>query len=359
MVRSIAISDLIQLTLLGVTAVSGCRGEPEGDDGENGVDSCSMIDQPIEVTDWNLDSTRFNTLVSDLEQYGTPWAELDDQQMCELVCLYASGKLDYELDDGTGGPPYSEEEHTLQLENCTLTLIVEADTVVSGSVSCNGTLSLLDCYVVGRRPLAHREELPCGPDLQAWLDATARMEHLSIAAFLELANQLAALAAPRQLIERCHAAAEDERRHVALLVGLGASPPTSNLVPVESSRLAIALHNATEGCVAETWSALLARHQSEHAADSAMRRAFAEIADDETRHAQLAWDLDRWLGKDLDANEVIQVRSSRAEALSLLGHNATVQALAMPVELRTTLGLPDPRRASALGREFGERLAAA
>jgi hypothetical protein len=102
------------------------------------------------------------------------------------------------------------------------------------------------------------------------------LEHASITAFVELAEQLGHHGAPAALVDRCRQAAADEARHVELLVGLGAPRPTETPAPTrEASLLAIALHNAVEGCVMETWAALLAADQAQRAPEPpvATRRA--------------------------------------------------------------------------------------
>lgn len=49
-----------------------------------------------------------------------------------------------------------------------------------------------------------------------------------------------------------------------------------------------------EGCVGETLSALVAEARLQHAIDADMRAAFAMIAEDEARHAELAWRFVGW-----------------------------------------------------------------
>ncbi len=57
----------------------------------------------------------------------------------------------------------------------------------------------------------------------------------------------------------------------------------------ESARAAVA-----EGCVGETIAALVAREQRARAADPAVVQALGHIAEDEERHAALAWRFVRW-----------------------------------------------------------------
>jgi hypothetical protein len=196
-------------------------------------------------------------------------------------------------------------------------------------------------------------------DLKQQLDAMAAMEQVSIAAFVELADQLKVAGAPAELSARCLAAADDDRRHIELLVELGAERPCTSLAPAPSktSLTDFALHNAVEGCVLDTWAALLARIQAAHAPDERTRRVFERIAADEADHAQLAWDLHVWFVEVLEPSDAAAVEAARARALARLGITASQQALVLPREVREALGLPEPRLASELGSEFGRRLA--
>ena len=91
---------------------------------------------------------------------------------------------------------------------------------------------------------------------------------------------------------------------------------------------ALAIDNAVEGS-REALGAAAALFQSKHA-DPRWRPLFGRIAEDEARHAQLAWDIDAWLG-----------------------------ARARP-ELRNYEGmLPQIEGLGAPGPELGRRLAAA
>ena len=92
--------------------------------------------------------------------------------------------------------------------------------------------------------------------------------------------------------------------------------------------LAFAEHNAREGCVYETFAALLAHVRARHAPDPRLRRVFARVAADEVHHAQLSWDLDAWFRTQLDANATACVETARGEALASLATRA--RALAQP-----------------------------
>lgn len=99
----------------------------------------------------------------------------------------------------------------------------------------------------------------------------------------------------------------------------------------------ITRENAVEGCVRETFGALIMQWQAAHARDASVRRAFARIAADETRHAALSWSVARWAAQALDpeARAAVAVRCREAvEALRREGEAA------VDGELCTRAGLP-------------------
>jgi hypothetical protein len=56
----------------------------------------------------------------------------------------------------------------------------------------------------------------------------------------------------------------------------------------------VAVENAVEGCVRETYGALLAFVEALSSPDPSLRRAMRSIAEDECRHAELAWSVHAW-----------------------------------------------------------------
>ena len=52
-----------------------------------------------------------------------------------------------------------------------------------------------------------------------------------------------------------------------------------------------------EGCIEETLAAIEAHYRESLAQDPSVKLALKEIADDETRHAKLAWDTISWISK--------------------------------------------------------------
>jgi hypothetical protein len=138
---------------------------------------------------------------------------------------------------------------------------------------------------------------------EAWT-ADALAEHASIASFSRFALALLAAGAPAGLVELAHRAALDEVRHAALAFGLASAYagervapgpfPLGGSVRVEASLAALAASTVHEGCVGETVAAVIAAERLARATDPAVQAALAQIAEDEARHAELAWQVVAW-----------------------------------------------------------------
>jgi hypothetical protein len=109
--------------------------------------------------------------------------------------------------------------------------------------------------------------------------------------------------------------------------------------------LEIAIENAVEGCVRETYGALVAQFQAKAAGDTALRHALKSIAIDEANHAELSWDLARWLDAQLTAEERESVRSRMDEAIAELDRDVATEP---PAESCRVAGLPNALQAKAL-----------
>jgi hypothetical protein len=129
-------------------------------------------------------------------------------------------------------------------------------------------------------------------------------EHASIASFGRFALELLAVGAPADLVADAHHAALDEVRHAQLCLSLATAYAGASITPgafpfegrveVESDLARIAARAAREGCIGETMAALQAAEQLAEATDPTVRAALAQIADDEARHAELAWRTVAW-----------------------------------------------------------------
>ncbi|MCC6622088.1 MAG: ferritin-like domain-containing protein [Deltaproteobacteria bacterium] len=177
------------------------------------------------------------------------------------------------------------------------------------------------CTERGRRPAALDgiRGLVARDALGSWLAVGAWLEAASIHAFGRLARELAAHDAPAALIDGARRAMIDEALHaekmLALAVARGAAsdPPTvADTAP--RSLLELARDNLTEGlgeCVAAFELFVCARR----ADDPFLRAVLAEIAQDEARHAELAWAIDRWARTRLSPDELLALDAARDRAL--------------------------------------------
>jgi hypothetical protein len=99
---------------------------------------------------------------------------------------------------------------------------------------------------------------------------------------------------------------------------------------------ALARANAVEGCVRETFGALVGLWQATAAEDPAIRATMARICADEARHATLSWAIAAWAEARLTPDARARVEAARAEALAEL--QAGVQEV--PEPLLRLAGMP-------------------
>lgn len=174
---------------------------------------------------------------------------------------------------------------------------------------------------IGRRPPGLRAGGPlAGSELACFFADVARLEASSVPAFERIARELEALGAPRDLVDGALAASDDEVRHAYTIAGLarrlGAEPHAPIVDPLPLRGLyELALDNAIEGCVRETFGALVGHHQAQAARDPELRAIFERIAEDETRHAALSWSIAAWAEPELDGAERARLREARERAI--------------------------------------------
>jgi hypothetical protein len=175
----------------------------------------------------------------------------------------------------------------------------------------------------GRLPAGVDAPAPVEEGAGAWAAYAAFLEDASVHAFGLLARDLEAQGAPSSLVSRCRAARRDEIEHAremrAIARKLGTEPERAPVIARPSASLeAIALENAVEGCVLETFAALAAVVDADRESDRATRRTLLTIAVDECRHAQLSWDIAAWAERRLDEAARARVRAARNEAIEQL-----------------------------------------
>jgi len=208
----------------------------------------------------------------------------------------------------------------------------------------------------GRRP----EGLVLSPSATGGAGAlfahVAQLEAASVPAFERLARELHAHGAPPALAVEATRARADERRHARVVTALarrfGAAVPRPQLGQERDVRSleAVAIENAVEGCVRETYGALVATHQAACAADPIVRLAMTRIAADETKHAALACAVDEWARSRLSAAARGRVARARRGACEAQARDVE---RAIPAAVASLAGLPDVGTARRLVRAVG------
>ena len=134
----------------------------------------------------------------------------------------------------------------------------------------------------------------------------AEGEHASVASFARHTLQLMSLGAPSELLMASQAASIDEIKHAKMCYGLGSLFLEQEMVPgvldIENSLGGLSVREIVqsviqEGCVEETLAAIEAHYREYLAQDPEVKATLKEIAEDETRHAKLAWDTVNWITK--------------------------------------------------------------
>ncbi|MBK7857016.1 MAG: ferritin-like domain-containing protein [Archangiaceae bacterium] len=205
---------------------------------------------------------------------------------------------------------------------------------------------------IGRRPCglgvayAPRAQSP----LARHFVAAAHLEAASVPAFLKLGRELQLHRAPAALQLRCRLSAWDEVRHARSVAALarrfGGRPVRPTVAPTAARSLReVALDNAVEGCVRETFGALVAHRQARRAADPAVAAALTAIAADETRHAALSWDLHAWALSRLPRPDLAEVRAAQRRAVAELRAESSAP---VDASLEREAGLPPADEAVTL-----------
>lgn len=182
---------------------------------------------------------------------------------------------------------------------------------------------------IGRRPDALRSNINTNTKTKRarsvgqFFANAAHLEAASVHAFEQLAGELAAHAAPRALVRAALRSRADEIRHALATARMArrfGGRPARPVIGERSPRALfdVALDNATEGCVRETFGALVATVQAGRARDPLVRRSLRAIAADETRHAVLSWAIDAWARRRLPSHLRRKLDEARRAAVEVL-----------------------------------------
>lgn len=210
-----------------------------------------------------------------------------------------------------------------------------------------------ECYscVEGRRPEGYVEPRP-EVSVAGWLAHAADLERVSIDAFRILHRELSHYGAPEALLLSALRAEADEVVHARMMGNLAEREgATLSSTPVPHGEIRalvdIALENAVEGCVRETYGAVVAGYQAAHAARADMRKLMDRVYRDECAHAELAWSVHAFLLPKLSSDERARVEAAMDAAVRELHASTEVH---VPYEVRSPLGLPDSAEAKRLVR---------
>jgi len=247
----------------------------------------------------------------------------------------------------------------LPVETCGAICSSNFGCTVSSVTDSTATVQCQPGCVVGRRPAGLGGPGTC--DTRAagsYFADIAHLEAASVTAFRVLRDELRLHGAPKKLVRAAARAARDEIRHAratgALARRFGAQPRVPVIAAVNPRSLeAIAVENAVEGCVRETYGALLATRQAELATDLVVRAAMMRIARDETRHASLSWQVGCWLETRLaPAAKRNVARAKLAAAAELVGALANEPE----VSFAALAGLPSAAEATRLATQMQREL---
>ncbi len=203
----------------------------------------------------------------------------------------------------------------------------------------------------GLLPLHHRET-----GLAAYLTEGAHLEAASIEAFHILARELALHDAPSSLVLAAKQAARDEARHARVMFALARREGAATTrvrakalrgLPRARELEDVAIENAIEGCVRESYGALLALRQTKQTKNPKIHETIIKITKNKITHVA------RWASRRLSPSATKRVRRARAAAIRDLEREASA---AVDPETARAAGLPDPAEALALVRGLGVAL---
>lgn len=267
-------------------------------------------------------------------------------------------RTDEECTEGTCAVSYGEYTYECQTVECAIgrPLLVEGEARRAPATARQDWAQ--DLEIAGIEALS--SELAHG--LAAWWREVAAMEHASVASFARFSLELLSLGAPPELLMAAQRAAADEIEHARVAFGLasayageavGPGPLQLDRVLLETDPAAILAALIEEACVGETLGAAEARAAAAEAVDPTVRAALERVADDETRHAALAWRALRWmLDRDATlrplAEQTFRAAAARARARGLVsspdapGHGVLGPEARRRVHLETLAAVVDP-----------------
>jgi hypothetical protein len=274
--------------------------------------------------------------------------------------------------DGTANACGAESDGHFSTERCAMLCPGEPDAGYPEASFPYGS-ALYDCSLgggtlfclygscgTGRRPPGLRpcRALRTARPVARFLAESAYLEAASVDAFVALGRELDKHRAPARLRSATCRAARDEVRHARAMKRLAevagarvqrARAPVTALRSFEE----IAIDNAIEGCVRETFGAAVAHVQACRAPSERVRSVMKRIARDETRHAQLSWELAEWFDTRLDPAARRRVARARGRAVCRLLRDVVHEPHR---ELVEALGIPTAHEARAIAIDLTKTL---
>jgi hypothetical protein len=217
---------------------------------------------------------------------------------------------------------------------------------------------------IGRLPAGlcrSRRVVRASSAVGSFFGEVAHLEAAAVTAFGQLAQELRLHGAPRSMIHAALRSRRDEIRHARATARLArryGGRPLRPRVAAWAPRglVEVVADNAVEGCIRETYGALVAHAQARTAADPQVRRMLTGIAADETRHAALSWSLAAWARARMSPAERRRAARGTHDALERMEAELTRE---QAPEVHAVAGLPQPDQALAMFRRLRAQLAAA
>jgi len=216
---------------------------------------------------------------------------------------------------------------------------------------------------IGRLPagLCRSRRVRANHPVGSFFAEVANLEAAAVTAFGQLARELRLHGAPCSLVHAALRSRRDEVRHARVTARLArwyGGRPLRPRVAAWAPRgfIEVVADNALEGCIRETYGALVAHAQARQAADPRVRRVLAGIATDETRHAALSWSLAEWARARMSPAERRRVARGIGDAFERMEAELTRE---WAPEVHAVAGLPRPDHAAVLFRRLRAHLEAA
>ncbi|MCA9648950.1 MAG: ferritin-like domain-containing protein [Myxococcales bacterium] len=220
--------------------------------------------------------------------------------------------------------------------------IVQTELIEKGEPGCS----------IGRLPagLCRRVRVRRRDPVAGFFAEVAQLEAAAVPAFEQLAGELRRHGAPQALVRGAMRSRAEEVRHARVMARVARAYGGRPMVPRVGSvaprgLLEVARDNAAEGCIRETYGALVAHVQARRARDPRVRRVLAGIARDETRHAALSWSLDGWARARMGATERRRLDRAQADAWARMEVELTAE---LDPRVHAEAGMPEPDRARAM-----------